>query len=132
MKYAHIDTDNYILGWYTPEIHSNIPRPNVEVSEKVWMDALQYHHNHITNEGFTSLFDPRSAEEIIESDAGEVRRERYGKLKLKFDPIATNPFRWNDLTEEKQAEWLSFRQELLDLPEQSGFPYDVTWPTTPE
>ena len=132
MKYAHIDADNYILGWYTPEIHSTIPTPNIEVSESVWKKALQYHHNHITNEGVTSLFDPRTPEEILEYDAGEVRRERYGKLKLKFDPLATNPFRWNDLTPEKQQEWMDYRTLLLNLPDQEGFPYNVTWPTTPE
>ena len=132
MKYAHIDADNYILGWYTPEIHSTIPTPNIEVSESVWKKALQYHHNHATDAGLTSLFDPRSPEEILEYDAGEVRRERYGKLKTQVDPYVTNPLRWASLTEEKRQEWMDYRTLLLDLPDQEGFPYNVTWPTKPE
>ena len=132
MKYAHIDDGNLILGWYSTDIHGTIPTPNVEVSDTVWTQALQNNHNHVTQDGITSSYDPRTPEEILEYDAGEVRRERYGKLKLKFDPIATNPFRWNDLTPEKQQEWMDYRTLLLNLPDQDGFPYNVTWPTTPD
>ena len=66
MKYAHIDADNNILGWYTPEINSIIPIPNVEVQDGTWSLALQHHHNHITDEGVTSLFDSRTPEEVLE------------------------------------------------------------------
>jgi len=30
-----------------------------------------------------------------------------------------------------QTAWATYRQELRDIPEQKGFPRDVTWPTEP-
>lgn len=31
-----------------------------------------------------------------------------------------------------KAAWATYRQALRDVPLQSGFPWDVTWPSTPE
>lgn len=36
------------------------------------------------------------------------------------------------LSEEKKAEWVEYRQQLRDVPEQKGFPDDVIWPKEPE
>lgn len=35
------------------------------------------------------------------------------------------------LTAEKQAEWATYRQELRDIPQQSGYPLNVVWPVAP-
>lgn len=37
----------------------------------------------------------------------------------------------NPLTSEMQAEWATYRQELRDIPQQSGYPYNVVWPVAP-
>lgn len=37
----------------------------------------------------------------------------------------------NPLTSEVQAEWAAYRQELRDIPQQSGYPYNVVWPVAP-
>ena len=60
-----------------------------------------------------------------------LRAERDQKLVEEVDPIVTNPLRWAELTDAKQAEWTQYRTDLLNLPEQSGFPNSVTWPTKP-
>jgi len=31
-----------------------------------------------------------------------------------------------------QTAWATYRQELRDIPQQEGFPENVTWPTKPE
>ena len=31
-----------------------------------------------------------------------------------------------------QATWAAYRQSLRNVPQQAGFPYNVTWPTKPE
>ncbi len=31
-----------------------------------------------------------------------------------------------------QAAWATYRQALRDIPQQAGFPHDITWPTKPE
>lgn len=35
------------------------------------------------------------------------------------------------LTAETKQSWVEYRQLLRDIPSQSGFPFNVTWPTTP-
>ena len=64
--------------------------------------------------------------------AASLRGQRDQKLVEEVDPIVTNPLRWGELTDAKQAEWTQYRTDLLNLPEQSGFPNDITWPTKPE
>ena len=36
------------------------------------------------------------------------------------------------LSNPKKLEWATYRQELRDIPAQSGFPWDVAWPEKPE
>lgn len=37
----------------------------------------------------------------------------------------------NPLTTEQQAAWATYRQELRDITTQSGYPFNVIWPTPP-
>jgi len=60
-----------------------------------------------------------------------ARMNRDAALRDIVDPIVTNPLRWEALTPEKQQEWRDFRQALLDISDQPGFPHDITWPTEP-
>ena len=71
-------------------------------------------------------------EELDAELAASLRRQRNQRLAEEVDPIVTNPLRWAELTDVKQAEWTQYRTDLLNLPEQSGFPNSVTWPTKPE
>jgi hypothetical protein len=61
--------------------------------------------------------------------ASGVRSERTTLLAA-VDYI-TAPDVWPSLTSEKQAEWVTYRQYLRDIPEQAGFPNDVVWPVKP-
>lgn len=70
-------------------------------------------------------------EEIDEAEAEKVRTERNFKLRFEVDVIVMNPLRWLDMTAEEQQIWSDYRRALLDVPQQEGFPYNVTWPTKP-
>lgn len=74
---------------------------------------------------------PPTQEELDAQAAAYVRGERDSKLATEVDPLVTNPLRWADLTEAKQAEWTAYRTALLDITDQAGFPHNVTWPTKP-
>ena len=37
-----------------------------------------------------------------------------------------------DISTERKSLWATYRQALRDVPLQSGFPWDVQWPTQPE
>ena len=73
---------------------------------------------------------PTQAELDAELSAN-LRGQRDQKLAQEVDPVVTNPLRWAELTEAKQAEWTQYRTDLLNLPAQAGFPNTVTWPTKP-
>lgn len=127
MKYAHIDTNGQILGWYESEVHDSIPEPNVQVSDSVWQNALDSSHNTIID-GVTSQQDHRTeAQKTI-----DYRKYRDELLEMEVDPIVTNPLRWADLSAEKQQEWTDYRTALLNVPQQAGFPNTITWPTKPQ
>jgi hypothetical protein len=38
----------------------------------------------------------------------------------------------NPLTNVQQQAWATYRQELRDIPSQSGYPFNVIWPTPPQ
>ena len=62
-------------------------------------------------------------------EAENVRTKRDALLN-KYQWTVNSP----DLTDDKQAEWKTYRQALRDLPDQSGFPWEadgMTWPTKP-
>ena len=126
MKYAHIDDNGQILGWYDQDIHQSIPEPNVQVSEEVWQNALDSSHNTIID-GVTSQVDHRSAEQKAQS----IRTMRDELLVREVDPIVTNPLRWAELSSTEQQAWTDYRTALLDVPQQAGFPGNITWPTKP-
>jgi len=61
-----------------------------------------------------------------QQEADKIRTERNALL-VKYDWTINSP----DLTDDKKAEWKTYRQALRALPEQAGFPWGVTWPTKP-
>ena len=73
---------------------------------------------------------PTQAELDTELEAN-LRSQRDQKLVEELDPIVTNPLRWAELTSDKQTEWTQYRTDLLNVPQQSGFPTNVTWPEKP-
>lgn len=74
---------------------------------------------------------PPSQEQLDAIAAKNVRLERNSRLKYEVDPIAGNALRWAALTTEQQQTWADYRQALLDVPQQPGFPHDVAWPVKP-
>jgi hypothetical protein len=61
----------------------------------------------------------------------EVRDLRLYYLQ-ELDKIVGNPLRYSSYSEEKKAELSLYRQKLLDIPQQQGFPLNVTFPTIPQ
>ena len=74
---------------------------------------------------------PPTQEELDAALAAEVRADRDGRL-TEVDAVAGNALRWAALDAETQDAWATYRQELLDVPQQADFPSTVAWPTKPE
>lgn len=79
----------------------------VAASEEVWFEASR----------------------LLASEAlsGEARDKR-DKLLSTSDPRALEDF---PQTSAERTAWLEYRQALRGVPEQAGFPFDVTWPEAP-
>lgn len=59
------------------------------------------------------------------------RAMRDEKLR-EMDAIVANPLRWASFSPDLQAAWTTYRQALLDVPQQAGFPDNIVWPTPPQ
>lgn len=70
--------------------------------------------------------------ELDEAASANVRQVRADKLLAEVDPLAGNSLRWADLTSDQQQDVIDYRQSLLDITEQGGFPHSVNWPTKPD
>lgn len=65
----------------------------------------------------------------IDQTSSLVRITRDKILNQNVDTF--NPIRYASLTTEQQQELGAYRQALLDITAQPGFPTDVVWPSTP-
>lgn len=58
----------------------------------------------------------------------EIRKERNQKLTAcDWTQLDDTP-----LDNVAKAQWAAYRQALRDVPDQPGFPFNVTWPSQPE
>lgn len=56
-----------------------------------------------------------------------AKQKRFGLLlESDWTQLPNGP-----LTAVQQTAWATYRQELRDIPEQSGYPFDVVWPVAP-
>lgn len=66
-------------------------------------------------------------QEELDETADDVRDQRNTKLDdSDWTQIADSP-----LSDADKTLWQTYRQELRDITDQTGFPTDVTWPTEP-
>lgn len=79
-----------------------------------------------SNTTFT-WYDPRDQQQKYDSCVQAVNAQRIQLLyESDWTQIPNNP-----LTEQAQQDWANYRQQLRDIPQQSGYPFDVVWPTPP-
>jgi hypothetical protein len=122
------------LGWVDCEInhpeHGWIPYTldpedsDTTVDNSILLEAMEANQD-------VGAYVPPTQEELDLEKAKEVRRERDYLLSTLVDPIASNPLRWADISEETKQNIMDYRKALLDLPEQEGFPHNVVFPELP-
>lgn len=108
MKYAHIDENNKILGWYDSDIHKKIPTPSIEVTDEIWQEAINANANCYANGNFI-IKDFRTDKEILLQKQNEFRIERDALLKEA--DIEINKLEDSGLD---STSWRAYRQELRD------------------
>lgn len=81
----------------------------------------------MTDEEVEEHINPTPTPEQLEAAA---RAKRDGLLR-ELDAVVYNPLRWNEFTEAEQQALADYRQALLDVPQQEGFPDEIDWPKNP-
>jgi len=104
-------------GWIPYALHSHDTDNTIDNSQLL---AL-------IGDNFTHL----SQEIKDEREESLQRHERDVILETVVDPLVSNPLRWAELTTEQQNAWAQYRIDLLNVPQQSGFPHNITFPTKP-
>lgn len=112
-----------------PDEKIRVPHNVKAVSEETWEQ-----HGGIARlvDGEIVLGEPE--EHVRERQEQAIRFERDVRLR-KCDKMS--PMRWLVLTDEQKQQWADYRQTLLDIPQQPGFPWEgdvaaVPWPELPE
>jgi hypothetical protein len=110
-----------VVSLNSPEDH--VETPGIEVAPQ-----------HDGNIGWVwngSGWDYPQPPEPTQEELGEYYREVRNKwLRRHVDSI--NAVRWNSFTQQQKDAWTQYRQDLLNVPQQEGFPYNIIWPTKPE
>ena len=118
MFYVEINHPTY--GWIPYTLNPNDTDMTIDNSVLLELISTDYE----------AYVEPSQAELDAEL-AARIRLERDNKLALEVDPIVSNSLRFNELSEAKQTEWAEYRIDLLNVPQQSGFPNTVEFPTKP-
>lgn len=70
---------------------------------------------------------PEEISQRTESKANEIRDERNNRLaKCDWTQFTDSP-----LSPADKLAWGTYREELRQVPQQPGFPWDITWPAEP-
>ena len=108
---------------------ADIPTPPPELNGKC---AISLDHPVMGETGIlirTFKFTPLT-ESQLEFMSSKNRAKRDELLKTNVDSI--NPIWWTEMSTDKKAEWILYRQALLDVTSQPGFPANIVWPKVPE
>ena len=81
--------------------------------------------------GDVAAYIPPTQARLDEALSAQIRDQRDALLYSEVDVIAGNALRWAALDAATQSAWSAYRQALLEVPQQSGFPNDVVWPVSP-
>lgn len=72
----------------------------------------------------------KDLQEVLPDLEKQERDRRNKYLQVYVDVM--NAVRWQSLSQQQKDDFVSYRQALLDIPQQPGFPENINWPTPPE
>jgi hypothetical protein len=122
MFYGEYDEQGTYIGFYKKGVHKNIPKPNIELSQEEWQEAIEGDFK-VINELHTRFKEPGPDEMTL---LKSMRSDRNGLLSesdwTQFPDVT--------LSEDKRLEWNQYRQALRDLPDNIDL-YNQVFPDKP-
>jgi Phage tail assembly chaperone protein len=138
-KYAHLDADRFVIGFYDDEWHGDsIPAGAVPISDEQHAALLEGQSvgkvMKIDADGNPALEDPPPPTD--EQVAVSVRADRDARLAetdwlLLRHQDETVVGKATTLTADEATTLVDYRQALRDVPTQAGFPHEIDWPQEP-
>ena len=119
-----------VEGFYNDEDHKVIPEGAVEITVEERDAALEEQAVGKILCVENGKIVPRMYTELAWASAAAVRATRDSLLVKHVDRF--NAIRFGSLNVAEQKAWIEYRQALLNVPQQEGFPFDISWPTPPE
>ena len=113
MKYAHI-IDTKLQGWYDSEIHTDIPTPNIEVTDEVWQEALNINANWYENGKFI-VKDFRTDDEIEKSRVQSINSYTQTFIYSKYPQPKQSSANLGVYDEDYKKEMVTFIKRIVDL-----------------
>lgn len=83
MKYAHLTSENKLLGWYDDTIHTEIPTNSISVDDEIWQNAININANYY------------NGDEFIHKDfrtPTEINNNRIQSIKYEAQKLITNKY----------------------------------------
>lgn len=77
------------------------------------------------------IFDYNVKQWVFDEKSATVKALQQRDFLLRDGPDRISPIWWSSMTIEQQNQWSAYRQDLLDITTQPGFPHDIIWPIKP-
>lgn len=94
-----------------------------------WCEQNNAYITELEPKGKTRRFQIKAVPEPTIDELAQVARNQRDALIATTDYLMASDY---PLTDEKREELTAYRQALRDVPEQSGFPTEIVWPTKPK
>jgi hypothetical protein len=144
MKYAYLDSWGKLTSVVDTGASDTLPDGAIALPNSVnFQNALNYGYD-IAQQKFVELdesqrpsafhvfdFLGRKWVYLSEQHQAVMRDERNRRL-LDLDMYVCNPLRWNAMSDQHKQMIVLYRQKLLDVPQQDGFPQNIDWPIFPD
>jgi len=125
MIYAYINSQGYVQSIQNDGEPQTIPNLTVQILDEPLPPSPNPNYSYNIN---TKVWeDARTDQQKYNQASTQVLAQRNSLLYASdWTQIPGNP-----LTTQIQQEWATYRQSLRDIPTQTGYPFNVVWPTAP-
>lgn len=122
-----ISGKGFIEEYATPDVAYVNNQQIVFYTEQQRLTKASYHPSYYlwSNEAFEWI-DPRSEQDKYNEADYKAKLQRNDLL------LSCDWTQLSDVVLANKQEWAVYRQELRDITTQSGYPFNINWPTKPE
>jgi hypothetical protein len=122
-KYGKINDHGYLQ--YT--VYSDIKQPHLILLDEIPSPPKKGMSFNVYRNQWEDLLSPEEKTKIQEDSVRKIRLELLQSTD--WTDTLSAPLR---LSEEIYNQWQTYRQQLRDITTQSGYPFNVVWPTPPQ